>query len=191
MQKLRLFFALDTPPELRLRIAELSRELQAARADVRWESADKLHCTLKFLGDTDESQVPAVKAAAHETASAVDPPPVRYATLGCFPSRNAPRVVWVGIEDLSGALARLHDELDRALDMLGFEREERSFRPHVTLGRVKGTRNLHHLIRALETLTFDSEPTTLSALRLVKSDLHPSGSVYTTIQEFPFGLPRL
>lgn len=191
MQRLRLFFALDTPPELRQQIAELSRNLQGSRADVRWEPADKLHCTLKFLGDTDESRLPEVKAAAREAAGANAPPLVRYGTLGCFPSRSAPRVVWVGIEDLSGALSRLHEDLDRALGRLGFEREERAFRPHVTLGRVKGTRNLPHLIRAVESLTFHSEPTTLAALRLVKSDLQPSGSVYTTMQEFPFGTRQL
>jgi 2'-5' RNA ligase len=187
----RLFFALDTPQDLRHRIAELSLKLQESRADVRWESSDKLHCTLKFLGNTEERLLPEVNAAAGKAAGAIAPPLVRYGTLGCFPSRSAPRVVWVGIEDLSGALARLHEDLDRALEGVGFEREERLFRPHVTLGRVKGMRNLHNLIRSLESLTFDSEPTTLSALRLVKSNLQPSGSVYTTMQEFPFGLRQL
>jgi 2'-5' RNA ligase len=187
MPKLRLFFAIDTPALIRTKIAAISHALQESHAEVKWEPITKLHCTVKFLGDTDESLLQDLVKAARTAVETASPSLIRYRMIGCFPATNDPRVVWVGMEDLSGMLSTVHDRLDAALATLGFQREERSFHPHVTLGRVKGRRNLGHLITLLESLTFDTEPTTISELHLVKSDLLQSGSVYTTLQKFPFG----
>ena len=187
MPKLRLFFAIDTPAPTRLEIAAISLALQESHAEAIWEPVAKLHCTVKFLGDTDDGLLPDVLEAASGAVDTVSPSLIRYRMIGCFPTMKDPRVVWVGMEDLSGMLRPLHDRLDAALARLGFPREERSFHPHVTLGRVKGRRNIGHLITLLESLTFDTEPTTISELHLVKSDLLKSGSVYTTLQKFPFG----
>jgi 2'-5' RNA ligase len=76
--------------------------------------------------------------------------------------------------------------VERSMSMLGFPPEERAFHPHVTIGRVKGGRNMHDLLRRMESITFESQPTHVTHISLVKSELRPSGSVYTTVRTFPF-----
>jgi 2'-5' RNA ligase len=186
MSTLRLFFALDTPATVRTRIAGVSTVLKDSGADVKWEPPTKLHCTVKFLGDTNENLLDAVKEKASALAGSTPPLRILYGGLGCFPSLRDPRVVWAGMEDPDGNLAALEQGLNRALADLGFEPEQRAFRPHLTLGRVRGRRNLDHLIRLLETVTLDTEPALLTEMLLKKSDLHPSGSVYATLRAFPF-----
>ncbi len=187
MPKLRLFFALDTPSTVRPSVATLLRTLQDSGADVRWEPASKLHSTVRFLGDTDPQLLESLSGTTSSLVLASPPPRILYRGVGAFPDKRHPRVVWIGMEDLEGALRNLHRELDRGLAILGIEQEKRAFHPHLTLGRVRGERNLPHLIRLLENCTFESEPASLRELLLMKSDLHPSGSVYTILQAFPFG----
>jgi 2'-5' RNA ligase len=187
MPKLRLFFALNTPDPIRTRIVALSRSLQESGADVKWEPATKLHCTVKFLGDTDQNLINALIEKSSAIASSIPVLQVRYRGLGGFPSLRDPRVIWVGMEDMGGSLGALHRALENSLTEFGFEPERRAFHAHLTLGRVRGRRNLEHLIRLVESLTLESEPATLTELLLMKSDLHPSGSVYTTLKAFPFG----
>jgi 2'-5' RNA ligase len=186
MPKLRLFLALDTPEAIRPRIAAVSRSLQESRADVRWEPETKLHCTVKFLGDTEGNLLASLIEKSLAIASSTPTLQVRYRGLGCFPSLRDPRVVWVGMEDAAGSLSALHRTLDASLADLGFEPERRDFHAHLTLGRVRGRRNLDHLIRLMESLTLETEPASLTELLLMKSDLLPSGSVYTTLKAFPF-----
>jgi 2'-5' RNA ligase len=186
MPKLRLFFALDTPGPIQSRIATVSRTLQESGADVKWEPATKLHCTVKFLGDTDQNLLDTIIEKSSAIASSTPALQVRYRGLGCFPSLRDPRVVWIGMEDIGGFLSSLQRALETSLADLGFEPERRTFHAHVTLGRVRGRRNLDHLIRLMKSLTLETEPASLTELLLMKSDLHPSGSVYTTLKAFPF-----
>jgi len=186
MTALRLFFALDTPAQVRPKIVDLVRQLEGSGADVKWESMSKLHCTVKFLGDTAEERVPELAGIARSIAAGIAPPSVIYTRLGCFPSKREPRIIWAGMEDNAGGLFRLQEELERGLTNLGILPEERRFHPHITLGRVRGRRNLPDLITLLESLTFVSEAAVLPELLLIRSDLRPSGSVYTTLQAFPF-----
>ncbi len=187
MPKLRLFFALDTPAAVRTAAAALLRTLQESGADVHWEPAAKLHCTLRFLGETDSRLLEPLSNTASEIAASSPPPRIHYRGVGAFPDLHHPRVAWIGMEDPEGKLRSLHRALEQGLAKLSIEPEKRAFHPHLTLGRVRGERNLPHLIRALEKCTFESEPASLTELLLMKSDLHPSGSVYTILQAFPFG----
>jgi 2'-5' RNA ligase len=186
MATLRLFFALATPGPIRTRIFALSQALRDSGAEAKWEPPEKLHCTVKFLGNTNPDLLDLLKEKASILSASCPVLRIRYRGLGCFPSLRDPRVVWVGMEEPEGNLAALHRDLDRALADLGIEPEQRAFHPHLTLGRVRGRRNLDHLIRLLESLTLENEPAPLTELLLMKSDLRPSGSVYTTLQAFPF-----
>lgn len=186
MAALRLFFALDTPVQVRPKIVDLARQLEGSGADVKWESMSKLHCTVKFLGNTDDGRVPELVKTAESIAAGIAPPSVVYGRLGCFPSKRDPRIIWVGMEDSTGNLLRLQGELEQSLATLGFLPEERRFHPHITLGRVRGKQNLQDLITLMESLTFVSEAAVLPELLLIRSDLRPSGSEYTTLQAFPF-----
>jgi 2'-5' RNA ligase len=186
MPTLRLFVAIETPPGVRSRIAATRDDLKGSGANVRWESDQKLHATIKFLGSTEEDLLPEIVSYIGGVARRHPPPRVRYAGLGCFPTPGDPRVIWVGIEDLDGELAATHREIEEELARLGFEKEDRAFRPHVTLGRVKGRERIQSLLARMESITFETEPVSIQEIAVVKSDLKPGGSVYTTLKSIPF-----
>jgi RNA 2',3'-cyclic 3'-phosphodiesterase len=180
MAKLRLFIALKTPGEAREKIARLRDVLRATGADVRWEPDEKLHCTLKFLGDTDERQLQTIWGGLQSVAAALPPFHVRYRSVGAFPSWRNPRVVWVGMADPEGILPPFQREIERALAAVGIPEEDRDFHPHVTIGRVRG-QNLRNLITKAESITFETDSARIEEIHLVRSELKPGGSVYTVL----------
>jgi 2'-5' RNA ligase len=182
---LRLFIAIDTPEAVRPKLIAVRDRLKAVRTDVRWERDDKLHCTLKFLGDTRDELVPRIIAALHETCRTAGPLTLSYAGLGCFPGRRDPRVIWAAIQDTDGALKAVATSIEAAMAALGFERERRAFSPHVTLGRVKGQRGMAELLATMETITFDCPPVLIQEILLVRSELRPNGSLYSVVERVP------
>ena len=106
---------------------------------------------------------------------------VVYEGTGCFPDPRDPRIIWAGMTDPAGELRRLVETIESALAASGFERERRRFHPHVTLGRVRGTRSLDVLLATMETVTFESPPVLIQELELVRSTLQPAGSVYSPV----------
>ena len=191
MASVRLFIALETPAAVRKALAGTMAELREVEADVRWESEEKLHATLKFLGDTPDCRVDAVAAALERVSSSTAPLTVAYSGLGFFPSPREPRIVWAGLLEPTGALAGFHARIEASMGALGFAKESRPFHPHVTLGRVRGPRGAAALRARVETCTFDQPPIALHEVALIRSDLRPSGSVYTTLKRISLsGIPR-
>jgi RNA 2',3'-cyclic 3'-phosphodiesterase len=178
---LRLFIAIPSPPSVLPSLAEVRDALRDSRADVKWESTEKLHCTVKFLGDTNDDLVQSITNSLTQIGSTTHPFSIRYTGLGCFPGRRDPRIIWAGIEDSTEQLKRLFEQIDDAMSRFGFERERRTFHPHVTLGRVKGTRHVPELLDTMETINFDHPPVMIQEMELVKSTLKPSGSEYSRV----------
>jgi RNA 2',3'-cyclic 3'-phosphodiesterase len=180
---IRLFIAIDTPREIMPRLAGIRDRLATTHADVKWERDDKLHCTLKFLGDAREEILPAIAATLRQVASSMPTFPVRYAGLGCFPDKREPRIIWAGMEDPDGTLRQLAQTVETRMAALGFKPEQRVYHPHVTLGRVKDSRHLRELLATMETVTFDCSPVSVREIALVRSELKPGGSVYTPVEK--------
>jgi len=145
-----------------------------------------MHVTVKFLGPVPLTTLDALGKALDDIARAFPPFPVTYAGLGAFPSMRSPRVLWFGLEDPSGTLHLLQQHTERLLAAVGFPPEERSFHPHVTLGRVRSTARLGRLLGTVESLTLERHPAQLRDILLVKSELKPHGSVYTTLRSATF-----
>ena len=185
MPEIRLFIALETPKDVRAQIVQIQRHLRESGADVRWEPEEKLHATLKFLGNTSDEKLQPIIHALEVVSQRHSRCTITYVNLGSFPTSRSPRVVWIGIEDPSEALRALFLDIDESMAGLGFERETRPFHPHLTLGRVKGARNLGRLLAMFKTVTFQSQPVIVPEIALVRSDLRPSGSVYTTLKAIP------
>jgi len=186
MPSLRLFVALSTPSALKARLEELSATLQRTEADVRWEPAEKMHATVKFLGETPAERVDIVGEVLSRIAQEIPPFPVVVGGIGAFPSLRSPRVLWVGMEDPTGWLRSAQQTMEDLLASHGFARDERTFHPHVTLGRVRGSRNLGRLLAMVESLTFERQPVQLHNFLLIKSELKPHGSVYRTLRTAAF-----
>ncbi len=187
MPSLRLFIAIDTPPEIKSKISAIQSRLKHSGTDVKWESPEKFHATLKFLGDTPDRLLPDCVTCIREIAERFPPLSVVYRNVGCFPTKRAPKIIWAGVDDTRGNLERLHKAIDQAFQQLGFESEQRVFHPHVTIGRVKSQHNIHGLITTMESVTLESQPVQITEVVLIKSELHSSGSVYTALQAFQLG----
>ena len=187
MPSLRLFIAIETPTDIRPQLGAIRDHLKSSNAGVKWESDEKLHVTLKFLGNTDDQLLPQIVYTIEGVGQRSAPLEVRYKGVGCFPNPTSPRVIWIGVEDQKDNLNPVQREIESSLIHLGFEREEKEFHPHVTLGRVKGTSGINSLLRTMESITFESQPVTIREIALIKSELHPEGSIYTTLKRIPLG----
>jgi 2'-5' RNA ligase len=149
--------------------------------------AASIHLTLKFLGSIPAEQIPAVAGSMRATAVRNLPLHLRAAGIGVFPGPRRPRVLWVG---LSGEMARLQDlqhDLDDGLAALGFDREERAFRGHLTLGRFSkgGSGPIAEILAAYADHTFGEF--LVEELVLFKSDLKPGGAVHTALERARLG----
>ncbi len=184
---MRLFLALTLSPEMRQSLGAAVEQLRRTRAGVRWVDPAAMHLTVRFLGETEPDLVPRLSSLLHPLCAAIPPFDLGLVGLGAFPSPERPRVVWAGAEEPTGTLALLGERVEDAAVSLGWEREERPFSPHVTLGRVRGGMYLQALgeaLRAGADRPFGRcRP---DALVLVESVLSPSGSRYREHSRFPF-----
>ena len=185
--RLRLFFAVELPEEVRARAAEHATRLRQSFPDVRagWERPEKLHVTLKFLGDVDEPRAPSLRRAAEAATRGLSSFALTVEGTGSFPPRGAPRVLWLGLRDDSGRLAHLQSQLERECEREGFPRETRPFKPHLTLARLRTPRGARELAAAHGETPFGPLDFDIPELLLIHSQLGPGGSRYTPISRHP------
>ena len=187
---MRLFVALNLPPELRADAWAAAEPVRATLpAGVSWVREEALHVTLRFLGEQPDAVPDALTAALGPVLARVERPTVRLETVGAFPTMRRPRVLWLG-GPTNSALARLYQEVQGACATLGFEPEPRPFRLHVTVGRVRqGARvDPEELARGAEQVRVDAE-FVASSVDVMESVLGPGGSRYRVVAAVPIG-PR-
>ncbi|SRR6266436_2933130 len=184
----RLFIAIELPSNVRRTLADHIQHLREAVPEVSasWAREDKLHLTLKFLGDTKLTRIEAVSQAIQSAATAVDPFEINIESCGAFPPHGPPRVLWIGVEDPSGQLASLHRELEDECEGVGFAHEPRPFRPHLTIARIRNPRGARRLVQVHKEISFDRETVLVSHLALIRSELRSAGSRHTVIACLPF-----
>ncbi len=136
----RTFIALKIQPEDKL--LHLLGEFKMVLRDeaIKWVEPDSLHITLKFLGDTTTGQVKEVKEILAQIAGEFPDFQFQLKGMGYFKSKGQPRVLFVGIEGFD-SLTHLVDNLQNSLEEIGFEKEKRAFKPHLTLARIKLLKN--------------------------------------------------
>jgi 2'-5' RNA ligase len=146
-RSLRTFIAVEMSSEVRTRARQLVDKLQETGAKVTWVKPEAMHLTLKFLGDVDLLEIPAVCEAVSGVVAELPPFEIEIRGAGAFPSASRPRTIWLGVGHGNEELVEVHDAIERALSRLGFRQENRRFRPHLTLGRVRGDGGLSELGR--------------------------------------------
>ena len=184
MASIRTFIAINAPDSIRDKMLLVQDQLRTLDADVRWESSDKFHATIKFLGNTEESKLPDILSSIQFALSAFRSFEITFQTIGSFPNSKRPRVVWIGCENDDGTLLQIKTSLDERLIQYGFEIEKRDFHPHITLGRVRSEKRLAHLTPMLEKLTFEPQKTRLDKIYLMRSVLRPAGADYSVLNVF-------
>ena len=186
---MRLFVAADLPREVRAGIGAIQDDLRPIPLPVRWVRPEGIHLTFKFLGEVPERRREAIEAALRAGAGgAARPFALEAAGVGTFPETGTPRVLWVGVHGQIDEAAKTERAIDAAFGEIGFPPDERAFRPHLTLGRVKGPgrgdwRGFLARFAAARAGGFE-----VREIVLFESRLDPGGASYLPLAAFP--LPR-
>jgi 2'-5' RNA ligase len=133
----RIFVAVFPPPEVREALFRAAHDLSASKA-FRLIGSEKLHLTLKFLGNVAEADSSRAKQALGQLRGRHEPFEVETSGFGAFPSARKARILWTGVGEGSGPLRAVVQSVDDLLASAGFEREGRPYVPHLTLGRARG-----------------------------------------------------
>jgi RNA 2',3'-cyclic 3'-phosphodiesterase len=173
----RAFVALEIPDGLRARIERLAEDLRTCAPGVRWVGPDAMHLTLRFFGDASPAQLDQLGGTIGKAAAACPATRARARSLGVFPDRGRPRVLWLGFEVAEPVLA-LQASCEAAAVAAGFEGETRAFRPHLTLGRWRDRSSPPSLPEV------DLGEAILDTLTLFRSDLHPGGARHAPVASF-------
>lgn len=194
---IRAFLAVELLQELRVELAAIQQELKGRiepemkrNVHISWAKPASIHLTVKFLGDVDEQVLDSLHTAFEQAIGSQTAVNVPLERLGTFPRLQRPRVLWVGPSEHweKGAeakrLAEIHGTIEQICEGFSFLRETRPFSPHLTLARIKNGER--HVGAALAKSGVLDRPLSLGSLAvesvvLMKSELKPTGSVYTKL----------
>jgi 2'-5' RNA ligase len=190
-QSIRTFIALELPPAVISLLHKVQQDLKRMNIRARWVRPENIHITLKFLGDINPGDIDKIGAAM--TAAAIEFPPVTLTVrgIGVFPGIKRPRVIWVGLGGDIRSLLSLQSRLEQELAGAGFPKDKRSFKAHLTLGRIKqsaGPAVSRQMISEYATLS--SDEFSCNQVILLKSDLKPAGAVYSKLKQTRIGMMK-
>jgi RNA 2',3'-cyclic 3'-phosphodiesterase len=186
-EQLRVFCAIDLPEDVREKMLAHGMRLRKAVPDAHasWSRPDNIHLTLKFLGEIPQSRVESLSTAASNAARDLESFPVRVHGSGVFPTRGAPRVLWIGVVDLKGKLGELYRRLDDECAKAGFKKETRPFHPHLTLARLRKPQHARTLASVHRDIQFEPAEVNVAELLVIRSELGAEGSKYTVVSRVP------
>ncbi len=177
---MRSFIAIEIPGEIKQEMADIQRRLRDTGVDAGWIRPEGIHLTLKFLGEIPESKVSDITGALTRALGGTGGFRLEIEHVGTFPNPKNARVVWVGVSGDVERLKKLQAAVEDAMAGLGLERDDRSFTPHLTLGRIKYLRSKEKWLNVLEEFKniklagFD-----VTGVALMKSELKRTGAEYT------------
>ncbi|MDQ3613336.1 MAG: RNA 2',3'-cyclic phosphodiesterase [Chloroflexota bacterium] len=194
----RMFLAVPLPPDVVERIGAIIAELEPRAWPLRWITPETAHLTLHFLGDTPPEEVEILRMALPAVIAEHGAFALRTAGLGVFPKLLSPRVLWLGLWGPAHRLESLYNDLGDYLDEMQFPIEEKPYQPHITLGRLRNTRNIavRHLPEEIRKAIADLEtsgladpkrplPVPIDEIHLIRSHLEQPGPRYEVIARFP------
>ncbi len=179
MSTFRGFISIDIQPTQL--IYEFEQKIRQSNADVKLVDPEILHITLKFLGDVAIEDQETIYHSIKEAIVAFQPFKISLHGTGVFPNQNYIKVIWIGI-DGSEPIKKLAEVINKKLETLGFPLEKKEFLPHLTIGRMRTTKNKQQLLSIIDqyaTTLFGVQE--ISTITFKKSDLTPYGPRYTTL----------
>lgn len=183
METVRSFIALELAPEIQQELGRIQAELKKSDADVKWVKPDGIHLTLRFLGSVSLELVEEIKKLLDQLAKNHKRFAIKISGLGAFPKVEHPRVIWVGIEQGKEESLKLAKELEQGLVKHGFLPEKHSFKPHLTLGRVRSSRKREQLKQLLQSTNVSAQTMQAETLILFRSTLTPQGAIYQPLHQ--------
>ncbi len=183
---IRTFIALEISNVIRNQITDIQKNLLNKGAEIRWIRNDNIHLTLRFLGEIENKSHDKIFEAMNNVAEDARSLKLSLTGLGMFPDENHPTVIWVGIGGEVEELRQMAEKCDYYLTAKGFEIKSRHFRPHITIGRIKKITNKNLFISELNDVEINQTVFKVDRLNVVKSDLKPTGAIYTNLHTVHF-----
>jgi 2'-5' RNA ligase len=185
---IRSFLAIELPKPILRKIEEVQGDLRLTHADVRWVNPEKIHLTLKFFGNIEESRVDPIFKSIEKTIRNTSPFSLKVRGVGAFPQMKNPRVIWMGLVEEGEDLTSFQKQIETQLEKIGFPPEGRFFHPHLTLGRMRSSRGKGDLVGRIERYKEEEfGDLQVESVVLFKSDLKPTGPIYTSLGEVKLG----
>ncbi len=176
---IRLFVALNIPESVKVQLIDLRDSI--AGSNYKWEPKEKMHLTLKFIGDVQEEKLnPIVSELDFIKNYSV----VKCAVndFGFFYRDKKPSILWAGLE-IDKSVSEIVNNLDSSLAELSIKKESRKFNPHLTLLRIKNDLGIS-FVNKFKNFTFEPIVFTANTISLYKSELYQSGSKYFEIKNY-------
>jgi RNA 2',3'-cyclic 3'-phosphodiesterase len=190
---MRTFIAIEISDEIRDALVQIQSHLKYAGADVKWVEKQNIHLTLKFLGEITDKKCDEVKAALDEAGRTTKQFEIDVKELGVFPKIDYPRVIWVGLNKGVNESKELAAKIEEALSRIGFQKESRPFAAHLTIGRVRSSKNKAVLKEKIESYDLRAASSDLSqpidSIILFQSTLMPNGPIYTKLHDAKLNAP--
>jgi len=188
MNAWRVFCAIELPDQVRARLQEHIQQLRKDVPEVAasWSRVENIHLTLKFFGNVELDKIPAISTAASRMVKEFSPFEINIGNTGVFPRASRAQVLWIGVSDPSGKLLGLQKRLEDECAAEGFAIEDRAFRPHLTIARIRKPDGARPLADAHLNMRFESMPVKLTEVIVFHSELSSKGSKYTPISRHEF-----
>ena len=189
-KNIRAFLAIEPSAEVLAAVGRLQEKLKREiSGSISWTRPQGNHLTLKFFGNVDLTDVDNISAAVKRQAATMPPLQLSIEKMGVFPDLRRPRVLWVGTRGDVEKLAVLQKRLEAEFATIGFPAENRPFRAHLTLGRIKDARSAAGVGEALKKhADFNAGEFQAAELILFQSQLSPKGATYTKLATFALGI---
>ncbi|MGD9899595.1 MAG: RNA 2',3'-cyclic phosphodiesterase [Calditrichaceae bacterium] len=182
---IRSFIAIELPSGLKSLIDVYLKELKRIAPNVNWVRSESMHLTLKFLGNLQPDNVNQVVLNLFETEKLFSPFNMKITNFGSFPNRKTPRIIWLGLTGVpQESLLSLHQGIDNRMSLIGFEKEQRAFSPHLTLGRIKEKIDPVAIWEYLDLNPFKNYDFRVTDFVLIRSHLKPTGAEYRPMQKY-------
>jgi 2'-5' RNA ligase len=183
----RTFAAIELPGDIRDRIQQHINQLKSRVPECNpgWTRVDNIHLTIKFFGNVDTNKISTICDAATRALTNFPRFKIAVGGTGAFPKPGQPRVLWIGIEDLGNHLAELQRKFENECAVAGFPKEDRAFRPHLTIARLKKPEGARRLAEVNNELGFEAMELNVSELVVFRSELSSEGSKYTVLSRHP------
>ena len=181
---IRTFIAIELPVKVKQVARQIQNQLGERIDGIRWVKHENIHLTVKFLGNMEENRINDIAAAVINAVKDISVMNLKTGHLGIFPNENRPRILWLGIEGDVREFIRMSKNCESELAKLGYEKDARENKPHITVGRIRSSKKQKGLVNILEDIHIESIEFRADALKLIRSELNPNGAVHTNLQSF-------
>jgi 2'-5' RNA ligase len=186
-EQIRCFVAIEISETIQTLLTCVQEELRKDIRGASWVKRGNIHLTLKFLGDIAPNQISTIKNAIEQVVGTRSPFLMEIGSIGAFPNLTRPRIIWAGVKTGADEVTAIAKEIDIGVSRHGYARDEKLFRPHLTLARLKSRINLKPLVSVFQLYdTISGATMVVNEIRVVQSHLRPSGAVYTPLETCRF-----